>query len=727
MVHKKLDPVVVDDDEEEPIRHTQHNDYSDSQDDNHHHLLTEQERVTNDLDIIFGSSSSEHTTTNGHHKYKSKKIRKSGSYLSASKLPRSHSKNYIIPSGFGKFSFKFRLMVVFVIFSVLFGVYFLSGSWRHPSSLSSSTQKMDSSESVFVGKIGNTFGRHLKLILEQYQSGGGVIGDDHDSNLILSKMDESVVKLLHDPSLNQAPNFYSRVRQIHHYGVAKSQHDDISKTSLVLENVCMNHYGEILFYVPSQEFYDKFYKPLLGLSSNNPFAFVQTARFGKRGAIRMKFIIGHKTPKSSPKNYVRWLDRPTIAMMRFSANHLGHLFADNLIALIELATKFNIPLHESLILFLDEVFYRTNKNQEDHSCSSDPSRQVHLPTVNPMTKKHLWCEEELASQYGKKPQAVKNSLVWTQILSSLPVLQKCSYDVKNTADQHTSEEDLQSSTKTTEGDASSSSLFYRIEKAPCPMDDIFSKTRESSSATKRNTILSIQEIEKERNLKLENIRDGIDTCFRQLVLGVGDRTILSQQHHKKQSQFSELPIQQLRNTILSNLGIHSKTSNVNSVNILIDYQSIGNAHEIATILETHLKEDALLLNHLKNINIYKDMKLEQLNEMALVELFSQTHLFLSNATSTYSYLSLFMPTSSYLLLSPECDSMVESSKNPQPNMCSLARSPSLHFLNAMSHLTLINLSDTVEKIQQQSNTIHVELNAEKVSQIVLMILKLRII
>ncbi|KAF0982657.1 hypothetical protein FDP41_011587 [Naegleria fowleri] len=692
-------------------------DYSSSSCSEQDHRLTEHERISNDLDVIFGSSSSENTksysilkstTTNGN-RYKSKKIRRSGTQHS--------DNNFIISSGFGKFSFKFRVMVVCVIFSTLFGAYFLSGFWSPHASKSATS----SSESVFVGeKVGNTFGRHLKLILEQYKSGGGIIiiGDDHDSNLILSMQQNSI------SASKQAQHalLYSRVRQIHHH--EKSQHEDMSKTSLILENVCMNHRGEFLFFVPSQEFYEQFYKPLIGLSSNGPFAYFQTTRFGKRGAARMKFIIGHKIPKSSQNNNIRWIDRPTIAMMRFAANHIGHLFADNLVALVDLAMKFEINLHESLILFLDEIFYRTTNG--DNSCSSDTSRQVHLPIVNPSTKKHLWCEEELASQFEKKPQAVKTSLVWTQMLSSLPILQKCSYVVSTSETSHS----VANREEMSQTDAAS--LYYRIEKAPCPIDDSFSRELTNKQ---RSTILSIQDIETQSNDrnqqpfkdKLENSREQIDTCFRHLIIGVGDRSIMSQQPHRKHSQlqFSELPIQQLRKTILSNLGIHSSSSMDSPlVNILIDYQSIDNPHEIATSLETHLKEDALLLNHLKNINIYKDMKLENLNEMALVELFSQTHIFLSNATSSYAYLSLFMPTSSHLLLSPNCDSVVEVSKNPQPYKCSLVGVPSLHFLNAMSHLTLIHLSDCVSKISQQ---VRVELNAEKASQIISMILKLRII
>ena len=627
----------------------------------------ERERVLDDLDEIFGSPSDDETSEHHHH-----------NAINYNNLNNTRRKDpYKIDSGFGKFSLKARLLFVFLVLVVLMGCGYVS------IRMNKSKSEIVGKENILVVPDGpsstlNNFeradytqitNRIRHLVVNQYASTSGVGG----------LIDPTNDKISHK---QQNEELYSKLRfhnSAHH---GNGQSIDFSQASFVMENVCMNKKGDLIFYT-TQGLYDSVYKQLFGITHNEKvISFLQTWRSGKRGSVNLNFMF-----KKTNKDF-NFIQNPTIAMNRYAAGSLAHFFNDNLIALNELIYKFDLDVKDLAILFMDEIIYERGV-KEDSSCETSPSRQVHLQhQVNVKTGKHLFCAEEMSTYHGKKKEAIQQSLQWTQIFSTQPILQKCSYKIEK-REMKISEQP-------------SSQLIYRIEKAPCPMDDPESKRPTSMIFSEEKAILD---------------RNQVDICFKKLVFGVGERSI---SFGKNYGKYRDISIQLLRKRIISNLGLLGGGKPKKTIKIVVlgkltthESNNIFNSKELEKKLENLAQEKFMIdlgysvqiipldVSSATSSGLYG--KNEENSLIQMVRFFSSVDVFITNSGSA-SYWSLFMPENSHLIITPFCPrqkqaaadgaNKVGASKQPSENKqsCHEPSSSSLAFHHSLSHMQVLSLT-----------------------------------
>ncbi|KAL9657766.1 hypothetical protein ABK040_013597 [Willaertia magna] len=536
------------------------------------------------------------------------------------------------------------------------------------------------------------------------------------------------------------PPKYSKIRY-HNSFINDNLQNDLSRTSLLLENVCMNNKGEFLFFTKENIYNDWLDKLFVNeniikkqelkkeednddineniknrghTSPNNKIiSFYQTWRNGKRGGFSLQFIL-NEIPKSQPSGLlkeekeekIKWINSPVLLANRYAAGNIGHLFADNLIGIYELISQFELDPKEVMILFMDEVFYRDFSLNKDRSCDLDLNQQVELLTVNEKTGKQIFCLDETAAYNYDKEKTVTYSLQWTQLITGKPILQKCSY-MTNVKSQNQNNEEFPSE-----------KLIYKIEQAPCPLDDfigIQKSLQKSLDQTNNDNIDNDYDLQNRkteisfRNLKQVNFyKNQIQVCFKKLLVGTGDRTMIM---HRDLSRHKELSLIGLRKTILTNLNLYKnvKTPIHEKKVITIGIHDkplsgrhgciIRNIKELLNYLQSKFidnidKNNLLLIEILEKLkeNNQKieiiSVRLEELSVIEQVELFSKMDIYISTIGSGSLY-SLLMPDDSYLFYAPEC---VTDTNTPNGWSC---KHPIIYFHTALPHVTTLDITKLV--------------------------------
>ncbi|KAL9656145.1 hypothetical protein ABK040_007763 [Willaertia magna] len=418
--------------------------------------------------------------------------------------------------------------------------------------------------------------------------------------------------------------------------------NSIDRETFLLENVCVNHKGELLFFT-TKDLYDNWlntYERTIGS--------VQTWSKCDRGGISLRFVFDKIKPD------VKWYDTPTLMMVRFAAGNVGHHIADTMVAMQETIEKFNLNPNNVSILYLDEIKYRDDE-RTDGKCSFG---KCELPFLtNPKTKDCNWCVEEVSSYGYNKNNTIRFSLQMTQLFSKQPILQRCSY--------------------TTTTHESGERLLFRIERAPCPMDEIIPK---------RETKL---------NINFNEVSNEINICFKKLIFGVADRAMISGLDFAK---FRELGVMGLRKQILKNLNLYEKVVNDDireRVRIGIHVKPLTGRHGNVIYNAQEIISYLSKLNWNESFPVVKKFEfipiiLEEMNLIEQIELFSTINIYISTIGSGSIY-SLFMPNDSYLIYAPECRF---TSKEQMAYQCG---QPIIYFHTNLVHISIFDATPTVSK------------------------------
>ncbi|KAL9654084.1 hypothetical protein ABK040_011628 [Willaertia magna] len=493
------------------------------------------------------------------------------------------------------------------------------------------------------------------------------------NNLLLSSGEDflnnsTYLNQLFSHKIDSSKHSYSRIK-VHNTYI--HQH----RETFLLENVCLNHKGELLFYT-SNYLYDNWLNTF-----SRSLGSVQAWSSCKRGPITLKFVFD-KLPLIQNNERIKWYDTPTLMMVRYAAGNVGHHIADSMVAMHETIQKFELNPNDVSVLYLDEVRYRDD-DRADGSCTWG---SCHLYVENPKTGNKYWCVEELANYGYNKNNTIRFSLQLTQLFSKQPILQRCSYT------------------------SNDGKLLFRIEKAPCPMDDIPRYQRET--LIKRN---------------FNELADDINVCFKKIIFGVADRAMITGLDFSK---FRELGVMGLRKQILSNLDLYEKATNYDireKVVIGIHVKPltgrhgnvIFNAKEILSHLEKqNWKERFPLVKEFEFVPIV----LEDMNIIEQIELFSSLNIYISTIGSGSIY-SLFMPDDSYLIYSPDCKSNNGDSKSFK------CHQPIAYFHNNLVHISIFDATPLVTECHSTKDADHCNpvLDIVKIEQKVTQALTMRLL
>ncbi|KAL9652667.1 hypothetical protein ABK040_003970 [Willaertia magna] len=438
------------------------------------------------------------------------------------------------------------------------------------------------------------------------------------------------------------------------------------QSTWLLNNVCLNKKGEFLFFTHPR-LHSNWLKELDG----KPLGFTQTVVTSQRGAFTLR-MINSEIPYDKVKH---WITKNVVPMKRYAVGNVGHIFSDNLIPVIEIMQQFGLDPDETVLMFLDEVFYR------EEYCKEKTSEGK--------------CWDFVSSYEYDKKKAVEWSLKWSQMLSRFPLLQLCSYEVYN----HT--------TFSTE-----KKLVHRLERAPCPLDDQIRPLR--------SKILEFDQLE-----TYGSVVEEIDVCFKQIAVGVGGRSFISSGSHQRDSIISSF-----RKQIFKNMKISPKNeiigSNKKLNNIIVGLHDkplagrhgnvIGNLAEIVDYLRIHLPQQEFARElSAKGINIeILPVKLEKLTSLEQIKLFSQLDVYISTVGSG-SFYSLFMPEDSALLYSPQCNYVsrreIRRLRLAKGYLCS---QPIIHYHSNMPHLNVFDLTPIVDdcavRAGEEHNFLHPSTN-----------------
>ncbi|KAL9648396.1 hypothetical protein ABK040_010558 [Willaertia magna] len=467
------------------------------------------------------------------------------------------------------------------------------------------------------------------------------------------------------------------------YPPTNTAEHDLTPSSWMLENVCMNYLGELLYFEEKENtklspilqkfLYDTFdEKKYVGT--------IQAWKRGIRGSVSVKTV-----HQSIPKQTIAldgrvvpttWIEKPVLATVRYAAGNIGHFLADNLAPNYELIAKFGIDPKEVVVFFMDEVFYRP--------CSPDASDTYGWS--------HNLCPEYMSSFFFNKTQAVMNSLQWTHLMTRQPVLQRCTYKVYER--QSTFGTELFEPKETNH-------MIFRVESAPCPLDDKFTTTTTTNAGTgvagstmnrkKRSSTVELGSDE------LYKLRDSNAICFKKLIFGVGDRALIP---NRTNTRFRELALLGLRKVLLDNLGLPKKKKRGDKIIVAIQDKSkeiqpsntLFAVDEIANYIRVRIQRDSLLRDKLKlgvPIEVVT-VKIEKMNLIEQVEFFSQVDVYITTIGSG-SFYSLFMPEGSFLLYAPEC------TRHPSaPEQEFQCKHPIMYVHTSMSHMSVVDITSTVK-------------------------------
>jgi len=606
-----------------------------------------------------------------------------------------------------KFSLPARLLIVGVVFGVMLFVLLYNAHSNKTTDdnrlasqkkLSSSTLEniviQDSGDDYndgYASTVPNNEEQNRLRVLNQWMEGGG-----HDDSSIFSY------------GTNNIKRKYSKM-QFHNSFLIDQNQEDMSQASFILENVCLNQRGELLYFT-TRDLFEKFYNGnLLKFSDSKKIGFLQTWRNGVRGSVNLHFMIDKQLPSM---DIIRWVEQPVAAMVRYAVGNVGHVMADNLIALNEMISKFGLDSNDVMILFMDEIFYRDDSLNNDLTCSNDLKRQVELLAPNHKSGTNKWCIEEMASYNYNKSSSVKYSLQWSQMITKYPILQKCSYVVTDPKDQP---------------NQSIGPMINRIEKAPCPMDDPSSKKR--PDYLPMNQLDQLYGKKRNFNESLEYISSNIDTCFRKLLIGVGDRPFVLSRDF---ARFRDLAVAELRKKILVNMGYFARSKvDINDrefINIGIHDKpksgthgnSLHNFEELLNTIQSRIMHEPFILTSKKKVNVHA-VRLEDMSSVKQVELFSEMDIYMGTVGSA-SYYGLLMPQNSHLLLPPVC------LRNNSPNGWYCVQ-PTIHYHTSLPHLTVVNVMPTVKNchFRPDMGWCDAELDADKIYEAIISILKMRLL
>ncbi|KAL9647273.1 hypothetical protein ABK040_012624 [Willaertia magna] len=446
---------------------------------------------------------------------------------------------------------------------------------------------------------------------------------------------------------------YSKIKY-HNTFIIDDKQNDLSRASFMLENVCVNHKGELLFFT-TNELYDNW----LGRLFERPVGSVQAWRAGDRGGIKLTFLKKEIPKRQIDGTEIKWYTTPTLMMVRYAVGNVGHVISDNLIAMYETIKKFNYNPNDVSIFYLDEIHYP--EEETDPTCKNKLTAQIYVPYFG-----HI-CSYELAAYKYSKKDSIKYSLQFTQLLSKKPILQRCSY-------------------KTNFNDT-----IFKIEKAPCPIDNDFSNE-------KRPLTIDIPNY-----LTRELFNDKIQVCFKKLFFGVGDKTMIL---HQELTKFRELGAQGFRKHMLKNLNLEKNIKKVNykkRIRIGIHEKSIKGRHGN---LIFNIKDLSKHLASLDWNSVFPQVEkvevipivLENLNIIEQIELFSTINIYISTVGSGSVY-SIFMPDDSYLIYTPECQGDVSGFKLVKGEQTITrkftCKHPVIHFHSNLVHLTVLDASPHV--------------------------------
>ncbi|KAL9649434.1 hypothetical protein ABK040_016216 [Willaertia magna] len=451
---------------------------------------------------------------------------------------------------------------------------------------------------------------------------------------------------------------YTKLRNQNAY-IVDSNGLDLTSSSWLIENVCMNYKGKLLIYTNGD-----IRNSYLQHIENKPIALLQSWKRGIRGNIDFKIITGEIPYETID----RWIEQPVLLAMRYAAGNVGHLLADNLLPIYELMAKYELDPREVFILFMDEIFHR--------NCPPDPNPADIVVSET--------CPEFMSSFWYNKTNTVKWSLSWTHMLTKNPLLQKCSYKlIENEHEryQHQDDNEILSENK----------LYHRIETAPCPLDDIEDKQRNKDNViTKRQSNIYVYDI------PIGKRPEDIQVCFKKLVLGMGDRSYVKS---KQFSTFRDLPMLGLRKVLFENMGLE-RFQNINLKKKIIvaihDKPKTGrhgnafsNIDEIVNHLRNVLPRESFIRDLDKEIVIVP-VKLENMSPVEQFEFFANVDVYIATVGSG-SFYSLLMPEDSYLLYAPECI-RTEDKKFGYDWSC---YQPIIYFHTSLPHLTVFELTRLV--------------------------------
>ncbi|KAL9650425.1 hypothetical protein ABK040_004650 [Willaertia magna] len=434
---------------------------------------------------------------------------------------------------------------------------------------------------------------------------------------------------------------------------------DVGQASFLLENVCLNYRGELVF-LTNLENYQNFLKEKF---ENKIISCLQSWRASNRGYMKLKFKIVDVTtsnPKDIDFSEVNFIQKPVVLALRYATGNFGHMLVDNLVSIFELITKYNFNANDIGILFMDEIFYRDIHGNRpyhenfDDTCEGDDIKKGHFLLVNKKTKGNYFCQEEYAAYGYKKETSVKYSLNLAKMITKNEILQLCSYKVKEKND-----------------------ILYRVERAPCFADDYIARNSEKD--------LNVENIQLVTDMNQQ--AEKIHTCFSKLMFGTGDRAMVPDRPF---SRNRELAITLLRKQIYYNLGIKENDKNKNSkrqVKIGIHQKAITERHG-GTIynlqnLTDYLTENLKTQFESANLEIIP-IVLENYKIVEQVELFSKLDIYISTSGSGAMY-SLFMPMGSLVIYSPTCQYTDQTNYACNP--------PLMHILNTFSHVTVVDATN----------------------------------
>jgi len=539
-----------------------------------------------------------------------------------------------------------------------------------------------------------SFGDDLDLMMEDHQSSstsvagdGGLVQElmkamQHLKQEEVEEVKQSVLNqiqtnggrdLVNDLKIASRREFsqkktHSKFR--YHNTYLAIERSDTTQSSWLFEDVCMNHKGEIVFFVDwkikdlSLQLQEHLYKAYE--NRKNIFS-VQGWRRGERGLTNVKVHVNedlNDEEMQSTPHTVPWIEKPVVAVNRYSTGNIGSMIADNLVSWYELIGKFGFDASEVIPLFMDEIYYR--------NCEID--------TTDPVAVENNMCSGYQASFFTNKTQAVLNSLQWVHLMTKQPVLQRCSYRVFEGGLEENGDK------------LDSQHLVYRVESAPCPLDDKFS---ENSKA--RTTMLEVEPGFNKDKDTLPNV------CFKKLIVGVGDRAMTLDRNFAK---FRELPILRLRETIMDNLSLSKKTNPHGKLIVAIHDKptegSISNLHSLMVFLKDKINNEPMLTKY--GIGYGQDrqveliaVELQKLNLVEQIELFSSIDVYISS-NGYGSFLSLFMPDDSFLLYAPECS-------RPGADVSGeyVCTQPSIYFQTSLPHMSVVDIQYAVRDCKYRNS------------------------
>ncbi|KAL9652904.1 hypothetical protein ABK040_015422 [Willaertia magna] len=525
---------------------------------------------------------------------------------------------------------------------------------------------------------------------------------------------------------------------------------DFLYSSALLENVCLNQKGEILFFT-TEDLYKSYYSPILKIV-NNIITFIQSWLNGDRGAIKLNFKF-EEIPKINKfsKTPIRWIEKPVAMQLRYASGSISHLLMDNLAPLVELITKFNLNPKDVIILYMDEINYRDySTTKKEMTCAPYKKLQANLLVKNPNTQQYTFCKEEMSSYLFDKVKTIELTQEWTRYISNQPILQKCTYPAL--IDEPIFNEKLDKEEQLEE-DEKEPILVHTIEEGPCPRDLLLltANNQKENNQKYNELITKLKRLDNqyfnsdesnENNMKImEQKREEINVCFKKLILGTGERNLLASIYH---SHFRENALLALREKILKSFHLDKKVKvplqKRKNLKILLNVNIrkekneeekkkpnytcslTFNTKEFINNLKEKLNNDLFIRELDQTIeiealeNIHSDMK----DNVHPVEYFSDVDIFLSTFSDD-SYYALFMPQFSYFIYLPYCwvDTTHERGFHCMHS--------TYHLFATMPHLNLLDGYSLINECKSvDSQCCGIILNEEYTFEMIRQILKLRL-